>query len=68
MENLNEYKDQNNFSKIDSMTKEERYEWYLIIKNSLDKLARICSDEEMDRLENAIENYEQRHGLGLNNE
>jgi hypothetical protein len=63
MTNLHDLKNYNNFSKIDSMSPAEIQKWYLIIKNSLDKLSRHYTDSEMARIKQAIAEYETRHGL-----
>jgi hypothetical protein len=52
-----------NVSRINSMSPEEIHEWYLTIKNSLDKLSRHYTVDEINRLKYEILEYERRHGL-----
>ena len=55
---LNELKNQKNF--IDTMSKEQKQEWYLRIKESLSELREIGMPEE---LQQAIKTYEQNNGI-----
>lgn len=60
MKKINELKNINNNAKIDALTDEERYQWYLRIKESLPLWRELGSAEE---LEQAIIEYEQRHKI-----
>jgi hypothetical protein len=60
MKKINELKDINNNAKIDALTDEERYQWYLRIKESLPLWREIGKAEQ---LEQAILDYERRHGI-----
>lgn len=60
MKNLNELKNLDNISKIDSMTAEEKYQWYLRIKESLPLLKKTRDTSE---LEKAIKDYEHRNEI-----
>jgi hypothetical protein len=63
MKQINELRDPNNFSKIDSMSSEEVREWYHTIKNSLDILSRHFSENEINSIKFALSEYERKHGL-----
>ena len=58
MSQLNEYNDYPKW--IDSLTEEQRYEWYLRAKEFV---LRFKSTSDTSRLENAITNYEIRNGI-----
>lgn len=60
MTNLTELSEFNNNAVIDSLTDEQRYEWYIRIKKSLPTLKKLGPTDE---LENAIVAYEHRHGI-----
>ena len=63
MKQINELRNLNNFSKIDSLSSEEIQEWYNIIKNSLDDLSRHYSETEINNIKLAILEYERRHKI-----
>ena len=56
MKKITELKNLDNISKINSMTTEEKYQWYLRIKESLPLLKKTRDTSE---LEKAIKDYEQ---------
>jgi hypothetical protein len=60
MKKITELNEFNNNKVIDSLTDEERYEWYLRIKESLPILKR---NMDVTALEIAIKEYELRHGI-----
>ena len=59
MKKITELKD-SNIAAIDSLTDEQRYEWYLRIKMSLPELKKTNNTEELER---AIASYERRHKI-----
>ncbi len=59
MGNLNEYDRRPVW--IDTMTKEQQYEWYLKIKASLPLWKKMKGD--VSELEHAIKEYENRNGI-----
>jgi len=59
--NLQEYNERKKY--IDSLTKEQQYEWYQKVRESLPKLRTFMSDEQVSEIIAAIENYEQRNGI-----
>jgi hypothetical protein len=60
MKKITELKNLDNISKINSMTAEEKYQWYLRIKESLPLLKKTRDTSE---LEKAIKDYEHRNGI-----
>lgn len=58
---LNEYKNLNK-SAIEALSDDERYQWYLRIKQSLPQLKKLGGNNIVN-LEQAIIDYEQRHGI-----
>lgn len=60
MNNLNELSGIDNKAVIDSLTDDQRYNWYLRLKQSLPTLKKLGPTDD---LENAILAYEQRHGI-----
>ena len=60
MKKITELKNLDNVSKINSMTAEEKYQWYLRIKESLPLLKKTRDTSE---LEKAIKDYEHRNGI-----
>ena len=60
MNNLNELSGIDNKSVIDSLTDDQRYNWYLRLKQSLPTLKKLGPTDD---LENAILTYEHRHGI-----
>jgi ribosomal protein L29 len=60
MKKITEYKDISNNEKIDSLTDDERYDWYLRIKETLPNLKKT---RDTTQLENAIKEYEIRHNI-----
>ena len=61
MKKITELKNLDNISKINSMTAEEKYQWYLRIKNSLPQWRLLRND--ISDLERAIKDYEHRNGI-----
>ena len=59
--NLQEYNERKKY--IDSLTKEQQYEWYQKVRESLPKLRTFMSDEQVSEIIAAIENYKQRNGI-----
>lgn len=59
MKKITELKDPN-LAVIDSLTDEQRHEWYLRIKMSLPELKKTRNTAELER---AIASYEQRHKI-----
>lgn len=60
MEKLTELAKFSNDATIDALTDQQRYEWYLRIKQSLPRLRKIGLS---GRIEQAIFEYEQKHNI-----
>jgi hypothetical protein len=60
MKKINELKDINNNAKIDALTDEERYQWYLRIKESVPLLKKTRDTAD---IEAAIRDYENKNGI-----
>lgn len=60
MKKINERKVFNNDEIINRLTDEERYQWYLRIKESLPLLQKT---RDVTDLQTAVKDYERRHGI-----